>query len=40
MCKNDENINLIFEDFIETMDTDDITQSEELVQKDEVIKPV
>ena len=40
MRKNDENINLIFEDFIETMDTDDITQSEELVQKDEVIKPV
>lgn len=40
MHKNDENINLIFEDFIETMDTDDITQSEELVQKDEVIKPV
>ena len=40
MRKNDENINLIFEDFIDTMDTDDITQSEELVQKDEVIKPV
>lgn len=40
MQKNDENISLIFEDFIETMDTDDITQSEELVQKDEVIKPV
>ena len=40
MRKNDENINLIFEDFIDTMDTDDITQSEELVQKDEVVKPV
>ena len=40
MCKINDKISSIFEDFIETMDTDDITQSEELVQKDEVIKPV
>ena len=35
MSKNINKINKIFEDFIETLEPDDITQSEELIKTEE-----